>query len=144
MSLSFRPSPHLARLRALEPFADANRSTLYELRRCLTELPIRAGTTLIREGSVGQEFFFIESGSVSVEQDGHVVGTLGAGDWFGELSLLHNTPRNARVVALEDSNVFVASRSEFSSLLFHHPALARRIKELARLRLGAIDHGVVA
>ena len=53
---------------------------------------------------MGEDFFLLEEGAASAHillHDGakQVVRQYGAGDYFGELALLHNKPRGATVVA---------------------------------------------
>lgn len=67
------------------------------------------GEAVVRQGEMGDTFFFVEDGEAIVTQvkpgdDGQpkerVVGHLRKGDYFGELSLLHLEPRAATVSAV--------------------------------------------
>ncbi|KAK0446842.1 cyclic nucleotide-binding-like protein [Armillaria borealis] len=67
------------------------------------------GEAVVRQGEMGDTFFFIEEGEAVVTKsqeayDGQVrefqVGHLKKGDYFGELSLLHLAPRAATVSAI--------------------------------------------
>lgn len=104
-----------------------------------TEVDAPAGRALCREGEAGQEFFVLLSGTVGVSVGGREVGTLGAGDFFGELALLDAGPRNATVTAKEDVSLLVLSRREFLDLLEEEPIVAVRMLPAigARLRAGA-------
>ncbi|KAG6833722.1 hypothetical protein H0H87_001154 [Tephrocybe sp. NHM501043] len=68
------------------------------------------GQSVVRQGEMGETFFFVEEGEAVVtklQQDdqGHVqdvtVGHLVKGDYFGELSLLRLAPRAATVSAIK-------------------------------------------
>ncbi|KAI0722270.1 protein kinase A regulatory subunit [Cerioporus squamosus] len=89
-------------LSSLEPeerskVADALVSRVYE-----------DGEAVVRQGEMGDTFFFVEEGNavVTKNRDGgsEVVGHLKKGDYFGELSLLRLEPRAATVSAVIRTN----------------------------------------
>ncbi|EQC32974.1 AGC protein kinase [Saprolegnia diclina VS20] len=57
------------------------------------------GQKIIRQGEIGNTFFIIQQGVVSVQKAGVQVLQLRSGEFFGERTLLHNEPRAADVVA---------------------------------------------
>src|SRR6476646_7396428 len=59
---------------------------------------------IVRQGAEGQSMFVVCSGRVSVvlEPDRRQVATIGAGGYFGEMSLLTGEPRTATVLAVGD------------------------------------------
>ena len=98
---------------------------------------VDAGTTLVSEGSAGAEFFVILDGTARVERHGQKVAELGAGGYFGELSLLDRAPRNATVVAESPMELVVLGQRAFDELLSTVPqfdkkllaGLARRLRQ---------------
>jgi CRP-like cAMP-binding protein len=81
----------------------------------LVELP--TGTTVIHEGDRGREFFAIADGEVEISQGGTPVATERAGDFFGEIALLHDVPRTATVKAKTPLRLYVLTPRAFRSLL---------------------------
>ena len=81
------------------------------------------GSVIIEQGTLGSSAFFIRGGKVEVvrrrERDGEqeVLGKLGVGDYFGEMALLSNQPRNASVRALTKTTLAVLGKSNFLALL---------------------------
>ena len=59
----------------------------------------------------------------------------GAGECFGEISLLDGKPRSAGAVALEQTVTYALHRDDFLRCLHDYPVLAQRIVELLAERL---------
>jgi CRP-like cAMP-binding protein len=99
---------------------------------------VAAGTTVLREGDIGNEFFLIAKGEVAVERRGKTIAQLGPGGYFGELALFDTAPRNATVLALSPAAFAVLNRLQFARALDDITALrdsllvgmARRLHEL--------------
>ena len=108
-------------------FEALNDRELALLSRRVRRLHAEPGDILVLEGQRGREFFVILSGQAAVMHDDDTVATLRTGDWFGELALLANAPRNATVAALTPMELFVLDDSEFSALLRELPQLARKL-----------------
>ncbi len=70
-----------------------------QLARGLEPLEVPAGATVVAQGDIGDRYFVIESGEVEVVGDGRVIATLGPGQGFGEIALLHQVRRTATVRA---------------------------------------------
>jgi CRP-like cAMP-binding protein len=98
-----------------------------------------AGDVVVREGESALNLFLIESGRAHVQHaDGASVGTIEAGDFFGELGLIVEHPRTATIVADTTLTCVLLPAWEFRSLLEEHPEMAIPMlrKLIARL------HGV--
>ncbi|CCE62291.1 hypothetical protein TPHA_0C01350 [Tetrapisispora phaffii CBS 4417] len=76
------------------------------------------GQVIIREGDTGENFYFIENGTASVtkEKEG-VVAQLKSHDYFGEVALINDLPRQATVTATSDLKLATLSKSAFQRLL---------------------------
>jgi CRP-like cAMP-binding protein len=75
------------------------------------------------------------SGTAKVTRKGKTVATLGPGDFFGEIALLHNAPRNATVTATSDVDALVVSHRDFTSLLATAPQIQAKILQALAERL---------
>src|SRR6478752_2483661 len=77
------------------------------------------GSVIIREGDVGDAAYIIVSGRCKVSRrvgDGHeVLGTMGAGDVFGEVALLLEEPRAATIEAEDNVTVLVLDERTLSA-----------------------------
>src|SRR5579872_4730570 len=76
-----------------------------------------AGDTILSEGEAGSSAFLIKAGAVEVTvgqgASAKKVGTLAAGNVFGEMSLIDPGPRSATVKALTDTECIVTDYDEF-------------------------------
>jgi hypothetical protein len=75
---------------------------------------VEAGTEIVHEGDVGDEFFLVAQGEVDVLRRGREVARLGPGGFFGELALFDEAPRNASVIA-ETAVAFACSTARTSA-----------------------------
>jgi CRP-like cAMP-binding protein len=116
-------------------FSGLSRKELTQLAKVTEDLAVDAGKVLCREGETAHEFFVIVEGEVEVTRGGEVVGTLGPGDFFGEIGLFEHIPRTATVTATTPLRFFVLHSRAFWSMLEHEPdvqasilrALAKRV-----------------
>jgi len=90
-----------------------------------------AGESLVTEGEAGDSLFVIERGSVQVlktdEERGQrevELAVLGAGAFFGEMSLLTGELRSATVVAKEHCGVLTLSKQALAPILEKDPRIA--------------------
>ena len=94
------------------------------------EVDYAAGGVIVREGEIGTGFFVVVSGAVHVVRDGETVSTLGRGEFFGELSVLDQRPRNAQVVAAESTSCLALASWDLEAVITEQPRVA-----LAMLRV---------
>ncbi len=94
------------------------------------------GSVLFREGEPGKEMYVVQQGKVHIlKRVGDVekiLSTLGQGEFFGEMSILNNTPRSATAVCAEDSKLLVIDPKTFEAMIRGNAEIAvRMIKKLA-------------
>jgi hypothetical protein len=117
---------HIPALRATEVFALLPPPALETLARQAAVCDYAPGTTIIREGAVGDRFYAIVSGTVDVRMRREHVATCGPGDGVGELALLHDQPRTATVVATDDVVALAIDRRTFLVAVTGHPPTMQR------------------
>ena len=80
-----------------------------------------SGDVIVKQGDLGNFFYVIKSGSVSVEvqTDGATseTATLSAGQSFGQDALISDLPRNASVVATKSGELLRIDKEDFKRLL---------------------------
>ncbi|KAF2655437.1 camp-dependent protein kinase-like protein regulatory subunit [Lophiostoma macrostomum CBS 122681] len=87
-----------------------------------------SGTTIIREGDVGESFYILESGEAEVYKRGvdKAVKSYQKGDYFGELALLNDAPRAASIISTTEVKVATLGKNGFQRLLGPVEGIMRR------------------
>ena len=134
-----RRDAYIDHLQRVPLFSACSRDELRKVSRRTTDIPIAEGHALVNEGDRGLEFFVIVGGRAKVSRHGRKVGELGPGDFFGELSLLIDAPRNATVTAVTPMEAIVLSRKEFDAALAEAPRMTRKIMSGMASRLAEYD-----
>ena len=93
-----------------------------------------AGETIFEEGDTGDEMLFIRSGAVELRHGGRSLRVLKEGEYFGEMSMLINTPRTATARATEEGTaLIVIARNNFDTILRDNPMIGQSIlREMAQ------------
>lgn len=108
--------------------------TRVEIGDMLKQSAYERGSYILREGERSNAFYLIESGQVVVESQGQALAHLDEGDFFGEMSLLSDTPHNADVRTLTPTQVLMLPAIDFRRLLEHYPGLAEKLREVVEAR----------
>ena len=106
-------------LPAVNMFEGASAAFLDAVTSLLKLQNFQKGQELFKQGDPGESMFFICKGSagvVSVPDDNKVLGTLGPGDYVGEMSILLQQPRSKSVIAAADCVVFELNADDLVTL----------------------------
>ncbi len=93
------------------------------------------GMVLTTEGEVGEEFYVIERGVVTITAREQLLRTLGPGDFLGEIAILFNSTRTATAVATEPGSLLVLPKADFLELLAANTSIEDKILTTASERL---------
>ncbi len=128
-------------LRRMPLFATMNDQDLELLLSRLKQERHVAGKAIVRQGEVGDRFYIVRRGHVEVTQRDErgvteIVNQLDRGDYFGEVALLRDAPRNATCRATVPTETLSLSRQDFDTLVKRHFALRDKVdRSLARAEL---------
>ena len=108
-------------------FAQCSKHELQEIAHLADEIDLREGKEMTREGDRGREFFVLLEGEADVVKDGHTINQLSAGDFFGEIALVSDTPRTATVTATTPVRALVIVDRSFRRLLKDQPEIQSKV-----------------
>lgn len=107
---------------------------LEELVAASTSLMYAPSERIIQEGDAGASLFLLVQGQVEVLiRSGDRVlpmAKLGAGECFGEMSLLAGESRNATIVALTEVEAVEIAKPAFAAVVRAHPEIIGKLSEL--------------
>lgn len=106
------------------------------------ERTFKSDAAMVREGDTGGGLFVILDGNATVTVGGQERARLGAGDYFGEISLLDDEPRSATVTAISPVRAFALASFAFRPLLEEHFEVAERVILRLCQRLRAAERAI--
>jgi CRP-like cAMP-binding protein len=97
-----------------------------------------AGGTVFERGGSSDGLYIVISGRVHVlADDGSVLAELGAGDFFGEMSLLFGRGHRHDVVAETPTELMVVPKEKFDELVESQPEFGSYVRAKAEERAAA-------
>ena len=134
-------SSKLSVLRKHPIFSDLAPDAFDQLCRYAQPTTLKRGATLFAKGDPGHSLYAVLSGTVKISvssPDGRnaILNLIGAGEVFGEISVLDGRVRSADAIANTNCEILVIDRRDFLPFVHSQPALAMKFIELlcARLR----------
>ncbi|NWG06387.1 MAG: cyclic nucleotide-binding domain-containing protein [Chloroflexi bacterium] len=106
------------------------------------------GSILCREDAIEDRFYMILEGEVEVSKninnnEERLLKTLGPGDFFGEMALIHNAPRAATVSAKTSLTTLELDKAAFDRVLHNSSSIAMAMVSEISNRLRANDQMAV-
>jgi CRP/FNR family cyclic AMP-dependent transcriptional regulator len=114
-------------LRGIPLFAQCSKRDLGAVSSIADEIDLKEGKELTRQGRTGREFFVLVEGTADVIKNDRKVNSLKAGDFFGEIALVHQAPRTATVKASSPVRALVVTERNFRRLLDEQPEIQRKV-----------------
>lgn len=130
----------IATLKGYPLFSNVPAAEIVLLTRLVSLETYREGVVITKQGDRESKFFVIYRGEALVlitedrGQEQHVA-TLGRGNYFGELAMLFDRPRNATIRAGGQLELLALDATSFQTLLRKCPVLGSYIEQEARRRL---------
>jgi CRP/FNR family cyclic AMP-dependent transcriptional regulator len=133
-------SSKLSVLRKHPIFSDLAPDALDQLCRYAQPTSLKRGATLFAKGDPGHSLYAVISGTVKISvssPDGRnaILNLIGAGEVFGEMSVLDGRVRSTDATANTNCEILVIDRRDFLPFVHSQPALAMKFIELLCERL---------
>lgn len=113
-------------IKKIHLFADLSDDDLNDVAQALTDEAFGAGKNIIEQGTRGDTFYIIYSGTVTVKRrkDKQEVklAQLGPRDYFGEEELFHKKERTATISAVTDCSLLVLTANKIEKLMKQVPS----------------------
>jgi hypothetical protein len=104
----------------------------------LVPVQLDAGSVIVREGDEGDRFYIVAEGTVDVTTADGRGSTLEAGDHFGEIALIRESPRTATVTAATPVVLYALDRDDFLAAVTSHAPSAEAAEEVVSSRLAGV------
>jgi CRP-like cAMP-binding protein len=114
-------------LKKVPLFAGLDDRELEQIASTMRERRFAAGDTVTEEGAGGAGFFVVEQGQAEVTVDGTPRGTIGAGDYFGEIALLTGSDRTATITATTEMTCWGMTPWDFRPLVEGNSTIAWKL-----------------
>jgi CRP/FNR family transcriptional regulator, cyclic AMP receptor protein len=114
-------------LKKVPLFAGLDGKELQQIADSMRERHFKAGDTVTQEGAGGVGFFVVESGEADVTVGGETRGTIGPGDYFGEIALINESPRTATITARTDMVCYGMTPWDFRPLVETNSTIAWKL-----------------
>jgi hypothetical protein len=105
----------------LNVFSDLPHHVAGNIEAPLQQVSAEAGDVLARQGGPADKFFIVVDGELElvVEDDGKEqrLGSYGPGHFFGETSVMRDSPRSATIRAAQASSLLTLERDDFRDLV---------------------------
>jgi CRP/FNR family cyclic AMP-dependent transcriptional regulator len=114
-------------LKKVPLFAGLDDRELQEIAISMRERRFKAGDTVTQEGAGGVGFFVVEVGRAEVKVGGETKGSVGPGDYFGEIALINESPRTATLTASTDMLCYGMTPWDFRPLVESNSTIAWKL-----------------
>ena len=131
-------------LRGVDLFSVLSEEELTEVAGRLQYAPFARGDVVTKQGNVAHWLYIVAFGEVEVRYEpaagtSQLLGTLRAGQFFGEMALLTGEARSATVVAKTDVECYRLDRESCQGLLLSRPEIAEGISRVIGARRPDLD-----
>lgn len=118
-------------LKKVPLFKGMSKSELNEFDKILHRRKYKENETIFYEGEPGVGMYIVQEGAIGIYKNTgdlakEELAQLSAGEFFGELALLDESPRSASAIAMEDTRILGLFRPDLLGLIDRKPRLGNK------------------
>ncbi|HEY1277624.1 MAG TPA: cyclic nucleotide-binding domain-containing protein [Thermoleophilaceae bacterium] len=125
------------RQRAYSVFTDLPVENIDTIGAALQQMEVGEGDVVVREGGPADKFFIVVEGELEVSREEGARERVGPGGFYGEVSILTDTPRVATVTATKPSKLLTMERDTFKELVAQALGTTAEFERVIQDRLAA-------
>ena len=119
----------------MDIFSPLRASDVDELSSNIREIHFDVDSVICKQGDAADSMYIVKQGVVAVTIAGMnnttiQVAKIGAGGFFGEISLFTGKPRTAQVTAIRPLIVYEITKEDIQSILTRRPELSRKFSKI--------------
>jgi len=122
-------------LRMVPLFTRLNENVFQEILNQVKLITLPEKEIIVRYGDPGDAFYLIRDGEVQVymphDNEERLIAILGEGQFFGEMSLLSDDPRNATVETSKKTDLVMITREVFTGTIKKDRGLMKELQQVA-------------
>ena len=127
-------------LKDISLFSDIDEESLKYLEQVAVKKSFPKNTILFTKGDETDSLYIIKSGKVKtiiVDEDGKemILSTQGAGEYFGEMSLIDKEPRSATIMTKTPTQMLIIHRDDFLKVFNSNPDMVYGLFKVLLRRL---------
>ncbi|HMN83105.1 MAG TPA: cyclic nucleotide-binding domain-containing protein [Burkholderiaceae bacterium] len=125
-------------------FSSLNEMQLDQLAAGSVRKSYPRGRTIVAEGEPSQSLYILLSGRAKVQRSDSegkevILAVIGPREFFGEMSLIDDSPRSASVITIESCDFMAINKDSFKAMLAQSPDIAMQIMRGLVRRLREAD-----
>ena len=132
------------RLKSIPLFANLKEGELREIAKIGIVKGYPAGAHVFFENEIGDVLYIVISGSIKIfrsSEEGRIItlAILRENDFFGEMAIIDGGPHSATAKTLEDSNIMLIHKADFTHTIRKNPEIAEVLLVTLSRRLRGAD-----
>ena len=125
-------------LRCVSLFKPLPEELIQEIIKSVYQKNVKAGDIIVKQGDIGKAFYIIINGQYNVtnktiDDKETILNSLTSGDYFGEMALLKEIPRQATITATTKGSLLVLNKETFEKIV-SDSQLKKQLEEIFEVR----------
>jgi CRP/FNR family cyclic AMP-dependent transcriptional regulator len=130
-------------LKSLTIFAETPETILAEIAHLIEETELSKGTSIFKEGEIGNCMYIIFRGAVRIHKREQTLAEFHEKEFFGELSLLDPETRSASATTMTDCFLLKINQEAIYDLFESRPEVVHGVMKILCRRIRSINQKLI-